>query len=71
MNIVCALAKTRARSADVPIVALNPSGTIPNPKLASGANRHAFIAEAVQEQCGLGGETTEDLEFEAVDEAPV
>ena len=71
VNIVCALAKTRARSPDVPIVALNPSGTIPNPKLASGANLHAFIAEAVQEQCGLGGETTGDLEFEAVDEAPV
>ena len=50
---------------------LNPSGTIPNPKLASGANLHAFIAEAVQEQCGLGGETTGDLEFEEVDEAPV
>ena len=69
-NIVCALAKTRARGVDQPIVALNPSGTIPNPKLASGVNLHAFLAKAVEEQSGRGREPTGDLEFEAVDEAP-
>ena len=70
VNIVCALAKTRVRGVDQPIVALNPSGTIPNPKLASGVNLHAFLAKAVEEQSGHGREPTGDLEFEAVDEAP-
>ena len=44
-------------------------GTIPNPKLASGVNIHAFLAKAVEEQSGRGREPTGDLEFEAVDEA--
>ena len=43
----------------------------PNPKLASGVNLHAFLAKAVEEQSGRGREPTGDLEFEAVDEAPV
>ena len=39
------------------------------PKLASGVNLHAFIAKTIEEKSGRGGETTGDLEFEAVDEA--
>ena len=49
-NLVCVLSKTKRGHADVPVIALNESGTIPNPRLASGLTMHQFIAKAVSEQ---------------------
>ena len=48
--IICVLAKTSSRAADIPVTSLNASGTIPNFALASGLSLREFIAKAIADQ---------------------
>jgi len=49
-DIICVLAKTSSRAADVPVTSLNATGTIPNFALASGLSLREFIAKAIADQ---------------------
>jgi hypothetical protein len=57
-NVMCALCKTKQGCDDVPILELNKSGTIPNPRLATGKTLHEYIASAVAQQHGVVLETS-------------
>ena len=57
-NVMCALCKTKQGCDDVPILELNKSGTIPNPRLATGKTLHEYIAAAVAQQHGVVLETS-------------